>query len=162
MLISFSDILSASLFLLSSTSVHISFTQLLMFTSPLPELSGQGERSELDLLPCREQGAGPGEAVGLCLCAFVCAHLWQRHKRVCYKQHWFFYDCWWFNHSLAGMLECICLKANRAPWPALSRTKTQAQCLASARALCSRQKRAQAGRLLRDRDKKNPAWKCWI
>lgn len=66
-----------SLFLLSSTSVHhISFTQLLMLTSPLPQLTGQEERSELDLLPCREQEAAPREAVRMCLCAcWVCTHV---------------------------------------------------------------------------------------
>lgn len=156
---------------------HISFTQIFMLTSPLPELSGQGKRGELDFQPCREPQAAPREAVKLCLCASVSVCTRVREAQAgaspltafhscdvinSTDSLWLLILCWLFNHSLAGMLECICLKANRAQWPGLSRTQTQAQCLASARALCSRRKSAQTGRLMRDRDKKNPAWKCWI
>lgn len=68
--------LPLSPFLLSSSSVHhISFTQLLVLPSPLPELNGQGERSELDLA-CREQQAAPREAeTCVCVHARVCAHV---------------------------------------------------------------------------------------
>lgn len=131
-----------SLFLLSPTPVHhISFTQLLILASSLPRLNGQGERSELDLLPCREQEAALREAEGLCCVhAWVCVHVWDTRPLTAgmLQTALIICGCWLFNPSLAGMLECICLKANRAQWPGLSWTKAGAQCRAAARALWSR------------------------
>lgn len=78
--------LPLSLLLLSSISVrHISFTQLLMLTPPQPELNGQGERSELGLLPCREQQAAPREAGRLCWC--VCTDMCVRETQAESLQH---------------------------------------------------------------------------
>jgi len=70
-----SGMLSAASFSISAV-IHLcvptSFTQLLVLTLAQPELNGQGERSELGFLPCREHQAAPKEAGSLCLCARTC------------------------------------------------------------------------------------------
>lgn len=166
--------LPLSLFLLSSISVHHnSFTHLLMLTPPQPKLNGQGERSELDLLPRREQQAAPREAERLCC---VRAHMCERDTSEVCSPLTAFNSCNITNDTnlcsklfvTAGYLTVL-LQArwNEFAWrqtdalrPRLSGAKAQARWLASARALCSGRSDAWADGRTRDRDKGKPAWRC--